>query len=127
VSVENSGAGPDMDMMQFLGRVVNDSAPAFAGLSTLLGGRLGLYAAMAGAGPLTGEQLAGKTGLNERYVREWLDAQVSGEYVRYEPEAGTYLLPDEHAAVLAETTSPAYVMGLFTMLPGLVRLGGCAG
>jgi 2-polyprenyl-3-methyl-5-hydroxy-6-metoxy-1,4-benzoquinol methylase len=97
----------------FLGRVVADGAAAVAGLSTALGVRLGLFRAMVGAGSLTSEQLAERTGLNERYVREWLAAQVAGEYVGYDPEDDTYLLPDEHAAVLADPDSPTYAMGPF--------------
>lgn len=118
----DSGKALDQDrLMEFLGRVVTDSGAAFAGLSTSLGVRLGLYQAMAGAGPLTSEQLAGRTGLVERYVREWLAAQVAGQYVSYDAETGRYLLPDEHAAVLADETSPAYAIGSFTMLQALYR------
>jgi hypothetical protein len=42
----------------------------------------------------------------ERYVREWLAAQVAGEYILYDRETRTYLLPDEHATVLADRNSP---------------------
>lgn len=104
-------------VMEFLGRVVVDSGAAFAGLSTSIGARLGLYTAMAWAGPLTSEQLAGRTGLSERYVREWLAAQVAGQYVVF--AAGAYELPDEHAAVLADPDSPAFAVGSFTMLQAL--------
>ncbi|MCW7990504.1 hypothetical protein XF35_35920, partial [Streptomyces platensis subsp. clarensis] len=55
-----------------------------------------------------------RTGLAERYVREWLAAQVAGEYVNYAPDAGTYLLPAEHAAVLADPELPTYAAGFFT-------------
>ncbi|MEW2505723.1 class I SAM-dependent methyltransferase [Amycolatopsis sp. NPDC047767] len=103
----------------FQRRVVVDSGAAKAGLSTSLGGRLGLYSAMAGAGPLTSAQLAERSGLVERYVREWLAVQVAGEYVRYDPGGATYELPDEHAAVLADASSPTYAMGTFTMLKAL--------
>lgn len=106
-------------VMEFLERVVADNAAAFAGVSTSLGVRLGLYEAMAGAGALTSGELAGRTGLVERYVREWLAAQVAGAYVRYDPESGTYVLPDEHAAVLADSSLPTYVGGGFTMLSAL--------
>jgi ubiquinone/menaquinone biosynthesis C-methylase UbiE len=68
---------------------------------------------MAGAGPVTSEQLAQRTDLSERLVREWLAAQVAGQYVRYDPAAQTYLLPDAHAAVLADADSPAYAIGSF--------------
>jgi 2-polyprenyl-3-methyl-5-hydroxy-6-metoxy-1,4-benzoquinol methylase len=106
---------------EFLGRVVTDNAAAFAGLPTSVGVRLGLYTAMAGAGPLTTSQLAERTGLVERYVTEWLAAQVAGEYVHYDAGTGTYLLPDEHAAVLADPSSPTNVTGGFTMLQALYR------
>ncbi|HJP73553.1 MAG TPA: class I SAM-dependent methyltransferase [Pseudonocardiaceae bacterium] len=106
-------------MIDFRMRIAVDVGAAFAGLSTAIGGRLGLYAAMAGAGPLTSVELAGKTNLNERYVREWLGAQVAGEYVDFDPETETYLLPDEHAAVLADPTSPMYAIGSFFMIKAL--------
>ncbi|MCE7010380.1 hypothetical protein LWC34_47390 [Kibdelosporangium philippinense] len=100
----------------FLIRVAEDSGAAFAGVSTSIGIRLGLYEAMAGAGPMTSGQLARKTGLVERYVLEWLTAQAAGRYVEFDPESTTYLLPDEHAAVLADPTSPTYAAGSFPML-----------
>ncbi|SCD61384.1 Methyltransferase domain-containing protein [Streptomyces sp. DvalAA-14] len=99
-----------------MGRVAADSAAAFAGLCTSMGVRLGLYEAMAGAGPLTSEELAERTGLVERYVREWLAAQVAGAYVLHDAATGTYHLPAEHAAVLADRTAPTCMAGAFTML-----------
>ncbi|GGM18725.1 SAM-dependent methyltransferase [Streptomyces fumigatiscleroticus] len=74
---------------------------------------------MSGAGALTSEGLAEKTGLVERYVREWLAAQVAGAYVLHDPKTNTYVLPDEHAAVLADDSLPTYVGGGFTMLKPL--------
>jgi hypothetical protein len=71
---------------------------------------------MAGAGPLTSEELAGRTGTSERYVREWLAAQLAGQYVHYDAGSNTYLPPDEHAAVLADPTAPTYAVGSFLML-----------
>jgi 2-polyprenyl-3-methyl-5-hydroxy-6-metoxy-1,4-benzoquinol methylase len=106
-------------MLDFRMRIAVDVGAAFAGLSTSIGGRLGLYTAMAGAGPLTSAELAAKTELNERYVREWLGAQVAGEYVDFDPDTQTYLLPDEHAAVLADPSSPMYAIGSFFMIKAL--------
>ncbi|MEU9114613.1 methyltransferase domain-containing protein [Streptomyces sp. NPDC048483] len=119
------GAAPGTDrtdedrMREFLEQVITDGGAAVAGLCTSLGDRLGLYTAMAGAGPLTSAQLAVRTGLVERYVREWLAAQVAGGYVTYAPATDTYELPDEHAAVLADPNSPHYAAGFFTMLQAL--------
>lgn len=105
--------------MEFLVRVVTDAGAAVAGLCTALGDRLGLYTAMAGAGPMTSARLAELTGLQERYVREWLAAQVAGEYVEYDAANDTYLLPDAHAAVLAYPEVPTYAGGFFTLLQAL--------
>ncbi|MEU6346058.1 class I SAM-dependent methyltransferase [Streptomyces sp. NPDC046977] len=116
---QGSGAVNPDAVMAFLGRVVGDGAAAVAGLSTSIGGRLGLYTAMAGAGPMTSAQLAERTGLVERYVREWLDTQVAGEYVLFDAEANAYSLPAEHAAVLADPASPAYAGGLFALMKAL--------
>lgn len=115
-----SGDAMDEDRMkEFLERVITDGGAAVAGLCTSLGDRLGIYTAMAEAGPLTSRQLATRTGLHERYIREWLAAQVAGEYVTYDARDDTYLLPAEHAAVLADPTAPTYAAGFFTMFQAL--------
>ncbi|MET9879013.1 class I SAM-dependent methyltransferase [Actinacidiphila glaucinigra] len=106
-------------VIEFLERVVADNAAAFAGLSTSLGVRLGLYEAMSGAGALTSIEVAERAGLVERYTREWLAAQVASAYVLHDPATNTYLLPDDHAAVLADSSLPTYVGGGFTMLKSL--------
>src|ERR1700754_593285 len=119
--------GKEMDtfdegrMTRFLDRVAVDAGAAFSGVSTALGGRLGLYRAMGLAGPVTARQLAEQTGLTVRYVDEWLALQVANEYVIHDGD--TYLLPAEHAMVLANPASPAYLMGLFGMLPALYKSG----
>ncbi|HEY2225407.1 class I SAM-dependent methyltransferase [Actinomycetospora sp.] len=101
---------------QFMGQVITDAAAAISGLTVALGDRLGLYEAMAGAGPLTSTELAGRTALVERYVREWLACQVAGGYVEHDPADQTYTLPDEHAAVLADPLAPTYLAGAFLLL-----------
>jgi SAM-dependent methyltransferase len=73
--------------------VLNDAALA---LMTSLGHQVGLFDAMAGSGAATSEQIAGASGLNERYVREWLGAMVTGRIVEYDQASGTYALPAEH-------------------------------
>ena len=104
--------------MGFLERMAADNAAAFAGLSTSPGVRLGLYGEMAGAGPLTSAELADRAGLVERYVREWLDGQAASAYVIHSPATNTYLLPNEHEAVLANPSllTCEGVGGGFTML-----------
>jgi hypothetical protein len=54
----------------FVGQAVVDMGAAISGLLLHIGDRLGLYKAMAGAGPITSSTLAQRTGTTERYVRE---------------------------------------------------------
>ena len=85
----------------------------------VIGDRLGLYKAMAGAGALTPRELADRTQTNERYVREWLNAQAAGGYVTYAD--GRYTLPAEHAFALADEDSPAFLPGAFQLMTAAVR------
>jgi SAM-dependent methyltransferase len=95
---------------QFVGQLLTDFAAAAATAMTIIGDRLGLYRAMTGAGPLSAADLASATGLDQRLVTEWLASQTVSGYVTYDPAAGTYQLPTEHAMVLSEPESPAYVV-----------------
>ena len=102
---------PDMNKVEnFAGQVVTDIAAAFSGVMTNIGHKLGLYKAMAGAGPMTPEELAAKTGTHTRYVHEWLNNQVAGLYVHYDGKTDRYHLPDEHVPVLADDQSPVFLV-----------------
>jgi hypothetical protein len=70
---------------KFLEKVVNDVGTALRGGLCYIGDRLHIFKAMAGAGPLTVVDLAARTGLNARYLKEWLGAMVTAEYVEYDP------------------------------------------
>ena len=83
--------------------VLNDGALA---LMTSIGHRTELFDTMADLPPATGQQIAEAAGLNERYVREWLGAMVTGRIVDYDPDDGTYRLPPEHAASLTRAATP---------------------
>jgi 2-polyprenyl-3-methyl-5-hydroxy-6-metoxy-1,4-benzoquinol methylase len=93
----------------FLHQSVGDLAASVSAVMIILGHKLGLYRAMAGAGPITSAQLAQRTSTHERYVREWLNNQAAGGYVSYDPQSGTYALPEEQAMVLADPESPAFI------------------
>jgi SAM-dependent methyltransferase len=97
----------------FVGRAVIDMGAAISGLLLHIGDRLGLYQAMAGAGPITSATLAQRTDTTERYVREWLGNQAAGGYVVYNPADGTYELPAEQAMVVANEDSPVFLGGAF--------------
>lgn len=92
-----------------LARAVGDLSAGYGGVMVSLGNRLGLYRAMAGAGPLTSRALASRTGCAERYVREWLGSQAAGGYVIYHAISDTYELTPEQALVLADEDSPVFI------------------
>src|SRR5262245_52974704 len=95
---------------EFLGKAIQDvGATAQAGL-VLIGDRLGLYRAMAGAGGLTPAELAKRTGTHQRYVTEWLSAQAAGGYVTYDATTGRFTLPPEQAFVLLDADLPGAFM-----------------
>jgi len=104
----------------FVFRAVDEVGATLNTALVVMGDRLGLYRALAGAGPLTPTELAERTGTAERYVREWLNAQAAGGYVEYEPESGRYTLPPEQALALTDSESPAYLPGFFQMAFGSV-------
>jgi 2-polyprenyl-3-methyl-5-hydroxy-6-metoxy-1,4-benzoquinol methylase len=106
---------------QFLGKMVGELGAAMNAALVLIGEKLGLYKAMAGAGPLTPAALAKMTNTDERYVREWLSAQAAGGIVEYDAATKTFTLPDEQAYVLAVEDSPAYMPGAFQIISAVIK------
>jgi SAM-dependent methyltransferase len=75
-------------------------------LMTSLGHRTGLFDVMRGMPPSDAATIAARAGLDARYVREWLAAMVSGDFVEYDAAAHTYRLPPEHASALTREARP---------------------
>jgi SAM-dependent methyltransferase len=94
---------------QLVGRLLGDLSAGYGGVLVSVGHRLGLFKAMAGAGPLTSQELAKRSGCAERYIREWLNAQAAGGYVEYHPKSAAYELTAEQAYCLADDTSPVFM------------------
>jgi SAM-dependent methyltransferase len=107
----------------FMGQVVGELGAAVNAGLIVLGDKLGLYRAMAQAGPMTPSELATRTGTAERYVREWLNAQAAGGFVEYDPTTQRYVLPAEQALALANEDSPAFVCGAFELATATLRAG----
>src|SRR3954452_22366081 len=97
----------------FMGQAVTDMGAIISAALMVIGEKLGLYKAMAGAGPLTSQEVADRSGAAERSVREWLRNQAAGGYVTYDPESDSYTLPDEHALALADEDSPCSILGAY--------------
>jgi SAM-dependent methyltransferase len=106
---------------QLMGKFVSDFGATLHAGMVVIGESLGLYKAMAGAGPLTPFDLAERTRLNERYVREWLNSQAAGGYVEYDPATGCYWLTEEQALVLSDEKSPTYLPGGFLVATSALR------
>lgn len=102
-------------------RVYRDAAGVMASGLAFLGVRTGLFDAMAGQGPMTVEAVVEKTGLAERYVREWLHGMVAAGYLDHDANGATFELPPEHAYLFASAGTDHYVGGLFEGVPGLLQ------
>jgi SAM-dependent methyltransferase len=105
---------------QFVFRAVDEVGATLNAALVVMGDKLGLYRALADAGGLTPEELARRTALSERYVREWLNAQAAGGYVEYDPAGGIYTLPPEQTVALTDESSPAFLPGFFQIALGTV-------
>jgi ubiquinone/menaquinone biosynthesis C-methylase UbiE len=112
-AVDQPAAPPFADRLL---SAINDGALC---LMISIGHRTGLFDAMRDTPPLTASALAARTGLNERYVREWLGAMVTGGIVLVDPETTQYSLPAGHAAFL---TRPAGAdnLGVFAQYIGML-------
>jgi len=121
VSTIEQPVGVDGDkLMQFVFRAVDEVGATLNTALVVMGDKLGLYRALAGAGGLSPSELAQRTGTSERYVREWLNAQAAGGYVDYDPDSGRYTLAPEQTVALTDPDSPAYLPGFFQIALGSV-------
>jgi 2-polyprenyl-3-methyl-5-hydroxy-6-metoxy-1,4-benzoquinol methylase len=121
VTTTDQPATVDADkLMQFVFRAVDEVGATLNAALVVMGDKLGLYRALAGAGSLSPAELAQHTGTAERYVREWLNAQAAGGFVEYDPDSGRYALPPEQTVALTDPESPAYLPGFFQIALGSV-------
>ena len=108
---------PNPDKLnELIVKLVGDLGAAIAGASILLGDRLGIYKAMADGTLVTSSDLAKRTGLHERYVREWLSGQAASGYIDYHPDKNAFSLSPEQAMAFAEEGSPAFFAGAFDVV-----------
>jgi SAM-dependent methyltransferase len=100
---------------EFLGKAVGDLGAAMSATLMLVGDRLGLYKELA-KGPVSSSDLAGRTGTNERYVREWLGNQGAGGYVQYHAASNEWSLSPEQALCLADPNGPVDMPGAYNIV-----------
>jgi 2-polyprenyl-3-methyl-5-hydroxy-6-metoxy-1,4-benzoquinol methylase len=102
-------------------RVADDLGGAFTVGLAYIGDRLGLFAALAALGRASSVDVAERTGLQERYVREWLNAMVASEYIEYDRDEKSYFLTPEQDAALVDEAARTFVGGAFGFaLPSLL-------
>jgi ubiquinone/menaquinone biosynthesis C-methylase UbiE len=107
---------------QALDQVFRDMAGAMTAGMVYVGVKTGLFRAMANRGPMPAQEVVKASGLQPRYVEEWLKGMVAAGYLAYDPAAQTFALSDEHAYFLASDDSDHFVGGLFAMVPPLMRV-----
>ncbi len=96
----------------FMGNFVHDLGAVMHAATIVVGDQLGLYKALAET-PLTADALAGKTGTDARYIREWLSSQAASGYVQFDPATQQFSMAEEQALALAVDGSPVFIPGAF--------------
>ena len=113
----------DMDRtLEFLEHVMRNMEGALVASLIYLGDRLGLYRAMQGAGPVTADELAQKTGLHPRWVLEWLRNQGAAKILEYRGDDRFELTPEQALVLADEENSVFFMAGIFQGLPGTVNV-----
>lgn len=98
---------------ELVGGVLHDLGGAFSVPLVQIGESLGLYQAIHENGSVSSQDLAEKTGLHERYLREWLSAQAASNYISYDGDTNTFSMTTEQAFVFANPGSPFYLAPAF--------------
>ena len=113
--MEDLGAAAEAQM----GKIVTELGAALGVLLTSLGTRSGLWAALAGAGPLTTAEVAAKVSVEPSLVREWLRAQAAGGYLDYDAVNETFTLPAGVAAAICYGPGGALIDACATMMSSM--------
>ena len=106
----------------FTGQVFRDMAGAMTAGLGYIGVRTGLFRAMQGNGAMILDEVVAASGLQPRYVEEWLNGMVCAGYLDYDPAACTYALPDEHAFLIASDGTDHFAGGLFGMATSVLSV-----
>ena len=110
-------AADPAEVEAYTGLVAGHATLAINSFLVGLGDRLGLWAALGGAGPVTVDELAERTGLARRHLQEWLSAMTASGFLRHDAAGQRFELPAAGAAVLADEDSPALFIAPFQFLP----------
>ena len=103
----------------FANRLIDTLNESAIALMISIGHRTSLFDTMASLPPSTSLAIADFANLQERYVREWLGAMVTGQIVNYDIYNKTYHLPAEHAAFLTREATPDNLAVIAQFIPVL--------
>ena len=105
-----------------LGKFVGDLGATMHAGSIVIGEKLGLYKAMAIPDErVTAAELAKRTDTNERYVREWLNANAASGYIEYDADQDAYYMTPEQSFVMTNEENAAYLPGAFILATSALR------
>jgi 2-polyprenyl-3-methyl-5-hydroxy-6-metoxy-1,4-benzoquinol methylase len=105
---------------QFMGKTLGDAAGLFASVMAIVGDRLGLFTALADGRPASADELAARAAVDQRYALEWLRGMHAAGTLELDG-AGRYVLPLEHAQVLAAEGGPFFMGGAFELTYGYLQ------
>ena len=105
---------------ELVGQFATDFGAALHAATVVIGDKLGLYRALA-EGPATGAELGRKTNLDTRLVEEWCAAQHVSGYAGFDATTGRYSLTEEQVAVLADDSTPAFLVGAMTIVSAMFK------
>lgn len=120
MAVQEQPAIDETKVEAFMEKLVGDFSSVMTFTLCTLGDRLGLFKELAENGPASGEELAKRANVHERYATEWLRGMASGGYLELDRASGRFSLPPEHAPALAQESGPMFFGGPFQMLPGAI-------
>ena len=100
----------------FSAKVLTDLAGCVTTRMCAIGDKLGLFTDLYQNGPADSAAFAARTDIDERYAREWLQGMTAAGYLVVNDDTLEYALPAEHAAPLAQPTSPLFQGGTWELL-----------
>ena len=104
----------------FMTKTLGEAAGLFASVLAIVGDRLGLFGALADHGPASADELAERAAVNERYALEWLRGMHAAGSLELDGD-GRFVLPAEHAQVLAAEGGPFFMAGAFELTYGYLQ------
>ena len=111
-----SEAIDESGLNELIGKVIGDVAGAMSLYMAYLGDQAGVFTALDGAGRMTLGELAAKTGLNEKYLHEWLGSVCAAGYLNHHAEDETFSITPEQALVFTREGQPACMQGFFQLI-----------